>query len=373
MTMPEKSIHSSLRETFPRVNKKMWQGAAAQEVKGEDPFAQLAWKSKDNIVFLPYYDHHDTAPLEYLKKFQHAASENSYSGPKKWLCVPRISVQDEITANKTSLEHLSNGADGVLFHILSDTSASKLLHGIEWPFCSLFFHAHSSFLIENLPLYITQNNIDPQLLTGALFWDSSPKRSDVDFYLRTTQNLYSLGLVIQPSSSVQEIAEALTEGVRLVEKISDVTNDETLFRSISFSVPAGTLFFESVAKLKALRLLWYQVSQAYGIKSYKPSDLHIHVRSIAWIKENFEPHGNMIKSATAAMAAVMGGCDSLTVDPQDEHNSTMNRIARNVSAVLREESHLDKVADPLAGSYATDIMVHEIAHRAWTLFQSNMR
>src|ERR1044072_1159597 len=112
MNMPEKSIHSSLRETFPRVNKKMWQRAAASEIKGEDPFIQLAWNSEDDIAFSPYYDHHDVEHLAYLKKFQHAASVNSYAGPRKWLCVPRVSVNDDVhQANKISLQHLSSDAD----------------------------------------------------------------------------------------------------------------------------------------------------------------------------------------------------------------------------------------------------------------------
>jgi methylmalonyl-CoA mutase len=81
----------------------------------------------------------------------------------------------------------------------------------------------------------------------------------------------------------------------------------------------------------------------------------------------------MIKSTTAAMASVLGGCDALTILPEDENNTTMNRIARNVSAILREESHLNKVADPLAGSYSMDTMVDAISKKAWTLFQSNMK
>jgi methylmalonyl-CoA mutase len=142
---------------------------------------------------------------------------------------------------------------------------------------------------------------------------------------------------------------------------------------IAFSVPVDQNFFENIAKLKALRLLWYQVTQAYGLKNYKPSDLHIHAQSDVWVSKNFEPHGNMIKSTTAAMAAVFGGCDSLTILAQDEQNKTMSRIARNVSSVIREESYLNKVVDPLAGAYAVDKMTEEIAMKAWTSFQSAMK
>jgi methylmalonyl-CoA mutase len=101
--------------------------------------------------------------------------------------------------------------------------------------------------------------------------------------------------------------------------------------------------------------------------------LHLHVRSASWIDEKFQPHGNLLKATTAAMAAVMGGCNALTIDADDANNITMTRMARNVSSILREESHLDKVADPLAGAYAVQEMTHALAHAAWPLLQQNLQ
>jgi methylmalonyl-CoA mutase len=101
--------------------------------------------------------------------------------------------------------------------------------------------------------------------------------------------------------------------------------------------------------------------------------LHLHVRSTPWVNEKFQPHGNLLKATTAAMAAVMGGCNALTIHAEDATNSTMTRMARNVSSILREESHLDKVADPLAGTYAVQEMTHALAHAAWALLQQNLQ
>ena len=81
----------------------------------------------------------------------------------------------------------------------------------------------------------------------------------------------------------------------------------------------------------------------------------------------------MISGTVAALAAVAGGCDSLTVVPEDENNATMARIARNVCNILREESHLTKVADPMAGAYAIEIIVNELAIAAWKDFQHNVK
>jgi methylmalonyl-CoA mutase len=78
----------------------------------------------------------------------------------------------------------------------------------------------------------------------------------------------------------------------------------------------------------------------------------------------------MIKATTAAMAAIAGGCDSLTITPEDESHETMSRIAINVSTILREESHISKVADPTAGSYYIDSLTHQLSEKAWEKFQS---
>jgi methylmalonyl-CoA mutase len=81
----------------------------------------------------------------------------------------------------------------------------------------------------------------------------------------------------------------------------------------------------------------------------------------------------MIKNTAHALAAVLGGCNGLTICEEDEHNDMMNRVSLNVSNILKEESHLDTVSDPLAGSYALDKMVHEFAKAAWSVFQKKMQ
>jgi methylmalonyl-CoA mutase len=373
--MPEKSIHSSLHASFPEASREMWQQAASQEIEGKDPFVELSWESRDAIRFYPYYGVHDVTPLIYLKRFQHAADENSFLGSKKWLNVPYVSVNEITAANKISLGHLAHGADGIFFYITAnaDANANALLQDIEWTYCALFFHAaNDDFFLQQLPAFIAAKD-NAKSFMGALFWESSPKKGAVDFYLQSTPNLKCLGITINASSPVKEIAEALAAGVAVVEHLKEEHTIAALFHAIAFSVAADTDFFECIAKLKALRLLWYQVAHAYGVKEYELTHLHIHVRSESWVNKNFEPHSNMIKGTTAAMASILGGCDSLTVLAQDEHHTTMNRIARNVSSILREESHFNKVADPLAGAYAIDTMVHEFAKNAWTLFQANMK
>jgi methylmalonyl-CoA mutase len=100
-------------------------------------------------------------------------------------------------------------------------------------------------------------------------------------------------------------------------------------------------FFPEIARLKAMRL--------------KDPDVFIHAYIKPFTKEAYEPHGNMISSTARALAAVLGGCDALTIEGNGELES---RIAKNISLILREESHINKTADATAGAYLIDSLVN---------------
>jgi methylmalonyl-CoA mutase len=141
-----------------------------------------------------------------------------------------------------------------------------------------------------------------------------------------------------------------------------------VFRRIAFSLAIDATLIESIAKLKALRLLWYQVARAYGHDDYNMESLHIHARSEKANDGSYGPHENMLKGTFAAIAAITGGCDSLTIEA-DTQPPLMSRQARNISSILREESFLDQVSDPVAGAYAVESITNGIAKKAWEIFQ----
>jgi methylmalonyl-CoA mutase len=181
-------------------------------------------------------------------------------------------------------------------------------------------------------------------------------------------------VIIEASTPAGEISNALIQGVQCFTFASEkkIPPADVVGR-IAFSLATENNFLLNIAKFKALRLLWYQVVRAYGIGKFAVSDLHLHARHSPWTKEKFQPHGNMLAGTVSALAAIAGGCDALTVHAEDENNIMMNRISRNIAAVLREESHLDKVSDPLAGAYALDVMVNDIAQKAWERFQADVK
>ena len=374
--MPEPSIHDLLHETFPASGKEDWLRTASQELTEKNTIENLIWKV-DEIKFYPYYEKEDVKNLAYLKGFHNRLPDTTYHHARNWGNLSKITVTEERNANERALQYLATGADGILFDVSPgiDCNIQLLLEKIDWPSCTVsFLTPPDPKFAAKVLAYADQRKYDHSKLTGSIFWKSVPEI--VALKQPTTQTLkryHPFGILIPRSSPVQEISTSLEQAMHIMDaKTALGMEKESVFRSISLAFPCDENFFITIAKLKAIRLLWYQLSQAYEITSFSPEELHIHVISEKWIDEKFEPHGNMIKNTTHALASVLGGCNALTLIADEESNETMNRIARNVSILLKEESHVDKVADPVAGAYALECIVHALSQAAWSEFQKNV-
>ena len=162
--------------------------------------------------------------------------------------------------------------------------------------------------------------------------------------------------------------DSLLTTVDRVERLTQVNfSPEEAFHSLAYSITVDCDFFLSIAKIRALKNLYLTLQEAYQIKN--PIPAFVHGYSQPWTTEGFQPHGNMLKQTTSAMACAMSCCNAITVEPESSDNNMMSRIARNVTLMLREESHLAKVSDPLAGSFYVDALTHQIAGEAWKKFQ----
>ena len=146
-------------------------------------------------------------------------------------------------------------------------------------------------------------------------------------------------------------------------------NRNAVFLSLSASFFCDENILVNIAKLKSMRVLWYQLSQAFEIQDYSPMDLKIHCLTGHYIAEKFQPHGNMIRNTNQVVSAIAGGANEITVVDGEKADSMIDRVTLNVSNILKEESHFGKVADPLAGSYVIERMVHEFSQAAWADFQ----
>ncbi|MCK5798828.1 MAG: acyl-CoA mutase large subunit family protein, partial [Deltaproteobacteria bacterium] len=175
------------------------------------------------------------------------------------------------------------------------------------------------------------------------------------------------------ASATQELAYVIATAVAYVRVLRDrgLAPEETA-PHIRLCFDVGSNFFLEIAKLRAARLLWSQVMAAYGVDPAR-AKAHLHARTARWNKSALDPHVNMLRGTTEAFAAVVGGVDSLQVDPFDaplrDADVFSRRVARNTQLVLAEECELTHVADPAGGSYYVEWLTDRVARRAWEIFQ----
>ena len=119
-----------------------------------------------------------------------------------------------------------------------------------------------------------------------------------------------------------------------------------------FSFGTGSDYFMEIAKLRAARILWALVADAFKASDTSKFRMEIHSVTKVWNDSVSDPYINMLRTQTEAMSAVLGGTDSLTVNPFNigcSPDEFSERIARNQQLILKEEAWFDKVADPSAG------------------------
>jgi methylmalonyl-CoA mutase len=165
--------------------------------------------------------------------------------------------------------------------------------------------------------------------------------------------------------SIQELGYAIAMGVERLAVLIATQPVDTAARQIEFVMAVGPSYFIEIAKLRAARLLWAQAVAAFQPKDAGACAMRLYVRTPHRNKSIYDRYTNLLRSTTEALSAVIGGCDHLTVEPFgfDAH------LALNIQRILREEAHLDAVADPAGGSYYIEALTDSIAREAWKLFQ----
>ena len=356
-------------ESFPTADKPSWSKAASAEIKGADPDETLKWTTPDGLTFKPYYDKTDTDQLSCLDRYGLNGKSQYASDARHWHNMPEILLTEEATANNTAMDHLSHEAEGIVFNIeKKHLQFDKLLSGISWENCSVSFLAGEQFPLSDLINYISDSNYSYGKIQGAVFWKEGIILPPA---LPSLNGFRFGGLIIPADTPVNQISRALSAGVQTIDAFTGEGYPlNEVVRHIAFNVPVGPQLLVEVAKFRALRRLWYQVVRAYNLIDYTPADLLIHARSDKWINDEFQPHGNMLKGTVAAIAALSGGADAITIESEDGTHTMMSRVARNVSMILREESKFGKVNDPFAGAYGIEVLTEEMARTAWKKFQS---
>ncbi len=173
---------------------------------------------------------------------------------------------------------------------------------------------------------------------------------------------------------VQELAFTLADGLEYVRAAlgKGLPIDEFAPR-LSFFFNIGMNFFMEIAKLRAARLLWARMMKKFDPKNPTSLALRTHCQTSGVSLTEQDPYNNIIRTTVEAMAAVLGGTQSLHTNSFDEAlglpTAFSSRIARNTQLVIAEETGIPNVIDPLGGSYYVEHLTHSLAEAAWTLIQ----
>jgi methylmalonyl-CoA mutase len=176
------------------------------------------------------------------------------------------------------------------------------------------------------------------------------------------------------ATAVQELAYTLADGMEYVRIARAKGLDVDAFAPrLSFFFGIGMNFFMEIAKLRAARTLWHRIMDEFGAKDPKSLMLRTHCQTSGVSLTEQDPYNNIVRTTIEAMAAVLGGTQSLHTNSFDEAIALPTdfsaRIARNTQLILAEESGITNVADPLGGSYFIESLTRELADKAWALIE----
>jgi methylmalonyl-CoA mutase len=173
---------------------------------------------------------------------------------------------------------------------------------------------------------------------------------------------------------VQELAFTLADGLEYVRAaIARGLSIDAFAPRLSFFFCIGMNFFMEVAKLRAARLLWARMIQPFEPKNPQSLALRTHCQTSGVSLTEQDPYNNIIRTTIEALAAVLGGTQSLHTNSFDEALALPSefaaRLARNTQLIIAEETGVPRVVDPLGGSYYVEHLTHSVAAEAWKLIE----
>jgi methylmalonyl-CoA mutase len=176
------------------------------------------------------------------------------------------------------------------------------------------------------------------------------------------------------ATAVQELAFTIADGLEYVRVATGRGLDIDAFAGrLSFFFAIGMNFFMEVAKLRAARLLWSRVIRQFDPKNASSLMLRTHCQTSGVSLTEQDPYNNIVRTTIEALAAVLGGTQSLHTNSFDEAialpSESAARVARNTQLILAEETGITHVVDPLGGSYYLEALTASLAEEAWKLIE----
>lgn len=401
---------------FSSADKSAWKQQVIKDLKGKDFDTHLLWNTPEGLVVEPYYTAEDLTD-ERLASVQFVQQK-----PVGWLNQPVILYENEKATNAKMKAVLQKGADSIILDLgekkAEEIEFPKLFNGLKLSDTPVYFQTNGqeTIVVEALQKFMPYQMKGGLADDGLARWMTRGQLSETYFeelasVMRNTQNspqFRTLCVSSHPfhnagANAVQELAFTLASAVTYMDKLTDLgLTAEEVSAKLYFSVSVGTNYFMEIAKLRALRYLWEKVSLEFGVYSLQfreggislsDSELEnptlnrqpqtvnrkspivntfIHAQTSTFYSAAIGVDSNMLRATSEAMSAVIGGCDALTIHSYDATLKTPDdfseRIARNISTLLKEEAHLDKAVDPTAGSYYLEHLTLQLIDAAWELF-----
>jgi methylmalonyl-CoA mutase len=374
-----------------------WRKLVDGVLKGA-PFEKLVGKTYDNLRIEPIYP-----------RAQNAAPIAGRVAAAPWQIMQRIDHPDAAVANAQALHDLENGANGLTLVFAGANGAygfglEPTAEALDKALDGVFIDAGISIELQvgpqsrmaaiHLAELVKRQGIDPAACSirfgldpigACAVWGSSPY-SWPEIVPAVTGGIKGLaamgfkgpfapadGRVIHDAggSEAQELAFVLATGVEYMRALESAgVTLEDIQGMIYARLSADADQFLTMAKLRALRLLWARVEQGCSLT---PKPLFIAAETAWGMLTQRDPYVNMLRATMATFSAGLGGADSITVLPHTLAlglpDAFARRAARNTQLVLLEESNLARVADPAAGSGGIEALTQQLCDAAWVLFQ----
>lgn len=376
-------------EEFEKSTKNEWIKKVKLDASGKNVDHLLSGKSREGLQILPFYTEEDlpaSLPSD-LKVDMH------WKYHEYLLLHSDLDLKD---VNATILQALYAGASGIDIQIQGDESLDKDLFSGMLDQVQVSRYPISFYLpFRQLDSFISFLNYaeDLQLqekIKGSLYiypdfsnhvQNKSAVQSLANFFSSTQSGNYQLlGITSAPfvnagAHVVQELAFTLSYMVACIDDLTDRgIEPATLFNHLEITLSTQSNYYIDIAKFRAIRILLSQVAEAYQREARALHHWKIKAVSGIWNKTVYDPVSNMLRNTTEAMAAIIGGCNTIALLPHnfayEQKRKFSSRMARNISHLLQYETQLNKVVDPAAGSYFLEHLTHQIVIQSWQEFLS---
>jgi methylmalonyl-CoA mutase len=397
-----------------------WKKAADKEVKGKD----LTWHTPEGIDVKPLYTGEDASDpgLPGFAPFTRGVRASMYAG-RPWTIRQYAGFSTAEESNAFYRRNLAAGQKGlsVAFDLathrgydsdhprvvgdvgkagvaidsvedmkilfdgipLDQMSVSMTMNGAVIPILAFFIVAGEEQGVTQAQLDGTiQNDILKEFMVrNTYIYPPEPSMRIVsDIIAYTSANMPRFNSISisgyhmheAGATAVQELAFTIADGKEYVQRACASGLDIDAFAGrLSFFFGIGMNFFMEVSKLRAARTLWHRVMDGLGAKDERSKMLRTHCQTSGVSLQEQDPYTNVIRTTIEAMAATLGGTQSLHTNALDEAIALPTdfsaRIARNTQIVLAEESGITKVVDPLGGSYYVEALTSELVDQAWKI------